>query len=524
MKNRLIILLIFTLPNFCFKAEAQTNFNNRYIFNKPAVIFGGIEKSNSKLIVAGLLAYNLPPRFPCKNIITTFDEAGNSLDTLHYSLGIPDKEYCTFFNLLIPTNDKGWLVGGYTLDTVIQNVFITKYDSLFDVQFYKEFEDTSFNFSDIKSIYQSSSGDFYLLGRSSRSLTPSTNLIHFQILKTDSLGNLIWWKHYEPTPESDAGSIVTLTDSTLLIGWCYTNSYSSNTVPGKGNTKLSIIDTAGNLISTWTDPVDSTFVPNQIIKTKDNGFAYASTYKKDQQYNGVYYADMLLQGRVVKLDSAFNKIWVRNMGVPAATNSLNFIRELSNGSLIAGGQYYDRVLNFYASSSSGWLCKLNANGDSVWNRIYRGVNTSDNWNYFQDIVILNDGSIVACGQSKDNTATTQSQRGWLIRVDSMGCLIPGCDTLTATSIKEASEEVIGVTVYPNPCKEMVYILMKSDNDIDDISFEVFNIKGAKMAEEKKADMNITYLLNTQNYLSGLYFIKVKQKQKVIAVRKFLKQE
>ena len=54
----------------------------------------------------------------------------------------------------------------------------------------------------------------------------------------------------------------------------------------------------------------------------------------------------------------------------------------------------------------------------------------------------------------------------------------------------------GIKIYPNPVSNIVYILMKSGNNLDNISFEVTDINGRKIIEEKNAAIDITYLLNT----------------------------
>lgn len=166
--------------------------------------------------------------------------------------------------------------------------------------------------------------------------------------------------------------------------------------------------------------------------------------------------------------------------------------------------------------------KLNENGDNIWSRKYSKVYSNFSENAIYDFDILSDGSLIGVGQSNDHLAQTQGQQGWIIRVDSMGCLIPGCDTFTATSLKEAPEEIIGVKVYPNPATDMVYIVLKSDNITENISFGVFDMNGNKMAEEKNASMDVSYLLYVENYPSGLYFVKVMQHEKEITSRKFIK--
>ncbi|MBS1783079.1 MAG: hypothetical protein JSS78_08430 [Bacteroidetes bacterium] len=75
----------------------------------------------------------------------------------------------------------------------------------------------------------------------------------------------------------------------------------------------------------------------------------------------------------------------------------------------------------------GWFMTLSANGDSLNERIYYSVNTCSDKNLLYDAQQTDDGGFILCGEATERCSgfTPPSQRGWLVKVDSNGCLGPG---------------------------------------------------------------------------------------------------
>lgn len=455
--------------------------------------------------------------YPVKTFNLSIDINNNIIDSTIY-WGNHNKDYWTVYgysNLARNSNNESAVTGyTYSFDTSgVYKILFSVFDSNTHNRFVKEFFDSAGN--------QYSSGRGVLFRNNAWYIlaTVQDTLYNGQILliKTDSNGNALWKKHYGVSGLRDEpGCLLAISNGFFLIGYARNN---LSTWGGVGllqtNSRIMLIDSVGNQLSEWTDNTDSTFKPRSLTKTNDGGYIFITDHKQRTNF-----PDIFTNQVVIKLDSNFNKTWVKQYGPTDYQTFLYKIVQLQDSSFITGGTIWAGDSTHY--NTAGWLMKLNENGDSIWSRKYSKVYSNFSENAIYDFDILDDGTILGVGQSNDRTAQTQGQQGWIIKVDSMGCLIPGCDTLTATSLKETPEEIIGVKVYPNPTKKMVYILLKSDNNVEDISFEVFDLNGKKLAEEKSANMNVTYLLNTETYSSGLYLVKIKQKGKPIANRKFVK--
>ena len=90
-------------------------------------------------------------------------------------------------------------------------------------------------------------------------------------------------------------------------------------------------------------------------------------------------------------------------------------------------------------------------------------------------------------------------------------------------MKETPAEILGVTIYPNPASNVVYILMKADEEINDLAFNVCDINGKLLLHQQHATTDVTYLLNTSTYAKGLYLVEVMSGENVVARRKFVKE-
>ncbi len=159
----------------------------------------------------------------------------------------------------------------------------------------------------------------------------------------------------------------------------------------------------------------------------------------------------ILQLCMVKLYPDGDVLWSKTYGPPAFNSTLFAVKEiLPNGDLIACGQSYQEE-----GERKGVLLRTTSTGDSLWMRHYFYADSlvSDAKGTFRDVLPTLDGGFVAVGgvysSASGNNPPGYNPDMWVVKVDSMGCLVPGCDTpmgITSyiTNLKEA------VTAYPNP--------------------------------------------------------------------------
>lgn len=133
---------------------------------------------------------------------------------------------------------------------------------------------------------------------------------------------------------------------------------------------------------------------------------------------------------VVCLDLQGNLLWDKYLGAPGRFwhNATETVKQMDDGNIMFIGSEQD----FYAGIL-GYIHKMTPQGDSIYSRTYRYL--EDTWaeHYLRDFTEMPNGDLVLTGFfdsfGLDTLLGTSSNRLWLLRVDSMGCLLPGCDTV-----------------------------------------------------------------------------------------------
>jgi hypothetical protein len=93
----------------------------------------------------------------------------------------------------------------------------------------------------------------------------------------------------------------------------------------------------------------------------------------------------------------------------------------------------------------GMLKHVDMAGAEVWERTYQTNSQLDH--YFYDVKRTLDGGYIMAGTAFDSLLV--SQDAWLVKVDSFGCLVPGCQLFDG--LQEQFTDLGAVlTLYPNP--------------------------------------------------------------------------
>lgn len=210
-------------------------------------------------------------------------------------------------------------------------------------------------------------------------------------------------------------------------------------------------------------------------------------------------------GYVGKLDSNFQLVWEKRYGDFWST--FVSVNEKDNGDILLTGV----VSTLFADSTqySGWLLALDENGDSLWQRKYHHwyngpwiVHVAD------DLEILDNQDLVMAGYirvDRADTAEELGEWGWLIRTDSLGCIVPGCQLLDNTE----NVAVIfdnDVMVYPNPASEVVHF--RFDKAVEEkVVIRVYSGLGQLVGQVGQGHTlaNDTMQMNVSDWNSGMYF-------------------
>ena len=100
----------------------------------------------------------------------------------------------------------------------------------------------------------------------------------------------------------------------------------------------------------------------------------------------------------------------------------------------------------------GMMLRTSATGDSIWMRTYEYVDeqVTGGKGRLRDVALTPDGGYIAVGRTLA-VPGIYSQDVWVIKVDSMGCLEPGCHLLTGIETQVTNLQG-ALTVAPNPVR------------------------------------------------------------------------
>ena len=144
---------------------------------------------------------------------------------------------------------------------------------------------------------------------------------------------------------------------------------------------------------------------------------------------------------ISKMDTNGNKIWQTIFNAPQSVDFWN-LKQKKNGNIIGIGNKIIGGDGVY----DGYICELDTNGNVLWERTY---NTDLEYSaYLFDMVETEDGYLVFSGSGVGFVGPIYNFTTWLLKLDSMGCLVPGCDETPI--INSPVNEVALFTIYPNP--------------------------------------------------------------------------
>ena len=99
------------------------------------------------------------------------------------------------------------------------------------------------------------------------------------------------------------------------------------------------------------------------------------------------------------------------------------------------------------------------------------------------------------------------QRGWLVKVDEFGCLVPDCQ-LVSTDELPATEPPFQILTYPNPTTDRLNVFLKTAPGAGSHTGELLDATGRSVRQFGGTAAEVTYVLDTQELPAGVYFLHV----------------
>jgi len=431
-------------------------------------------------------------------------------------------------NSVIQTSDGGYLVAGLTdsWGAGSKDIYLIKTNEYGDTTWTKHYG--GYNWDDAAAVIEGTDNNFYITGGVSSFGNGATDAF---LMKVSSVGDSVWLKTYGGTEDDDGYDLLQCNDGGFMI----TGASCSFAI---GFSSVYAIRTDANGDTLWTRTYEKEDFNGaySVIQTTDNGFLFAgvtgtagsSTYDCyvvrinsagdtlwTKTYGGSSYDVMtcvckltdgnyLLSGAtwsfgaggydmyLIKIDTNGGVIWEKTYGGTANDYGYKCIATTDNGAVITG-----KTASFGAGGDDVYLVNINLNGDSIWTRKYGG--TGDD----RTISIKNtsDGGFIACGYTSSFGANSDV---YLIKTRSDG--VAGIENVELSGIM--------VTLYPNPCTDLLNISFKTTVE-SEFLIELINLQGQiihKTMERQNIDNLVS--INVSSLVKGLYLLQISSNDKI----------
>jgi hypothetical protein len=484
MKNIIFLFFLYNLP-----ALGQVTFNKTYN-NGIDASFNVLELKDGYLTAAE----NGQPIYPQ---FINFIKTDLNGDTVFQKQFGTSSESLIFYSLKFVT-DSAYIAGcvGYDYVQSIPYLYLVKLNVYLDTLWTRKiFADPGFDYYGV-SFDKTSDGGYIVTGQITDTSLNDGNLL---ILKTDSNGIYQWRSEFGGL-KFDAGmSSVELADKGFLtLGWTRSLGFGNST---NHDFYLVKTDSMGNFKwqKTYGTPYDESGIG--VTALADGNYLLAGNAEINQ-FN-VYRA------WIIKIDTAGNIIWQKQIGTSNLTYNSWWARELPNHTIVATGS----KRNAFNSKDEGWITLLDANGNQLWDRSF-GMN--NNHAYFRDVQLTSDGGFICAGFCF--VGASGNQDAWLVKLDSLGCDSAGCANYYTGIDESQTVKDEKISIYPNPASEAIFIRLLNQKPADTFEVSLFNSFGSEVLSKKFLNSGNAQPVDVRTLVKGLYIVKVKAGEEVYGAK------
>jgi hypothetical protein len=228
---------------------------------------------------------------------------------------------------------------------------------------------------------------------------------------------------------------------------------------------------------------------------------------------------------ITKFDSDLNLLWSSFINMQWANNRQEFtdVCITTDGNYVATASVkYDLPQPdpvFGTDMDDALVAKFNSeNGELMWQRYYRYIESDDRWNRVKDVCATSDGGVAFTGTLVDFnqevfTIKDPAQKGWIVKLDAYGCLVPGCQDV---GVQEQEEQKTYFTFGPNPLVSGSTLNVYLGNYNGRAPrFVVYDQQGKEVASTAADGMNTTYMWVLPELAGGSYVLVLEDQGRVV---------
>lgn len=268
-------------------------------------------------------------------------------------------------------------------------------------------------------------GDTQIVGAGVRQTTQSD----VYVVKTDANGNVIWEHTYGGSSTTENGiSIAATPDSGFVIG-------GFKVLPGNNYDMYALkIDHDGN--QQWAKNYGTSWDDNAAFVVPVTTGGYLLAGGRSMSSSGP------MRPVLYRLDEQGDLIWSQPYDDGSSRVFFALPLIMPDRGYVAAGTANG------SGNVIGMLMRTDSLGNMLWRRNFKTNDIYDH--YFYDLRRTLDGGYIMAGTAVDTASVDMD--AWLVKVDSFGCLVPGCQ-----GIAGLQEQVTGLSgsliVLPNPAHD-----------------------------------------------------------------------
>ena len=371
---------------------------------------------------------------------------------------------------------------------------LISFDRSFNVNWEVDYpynNDTVYSFLLLLNVKATADNGFIMTGAS----TSGHYVDDLLLQKTDSLGNIQWRKQFVYYGVTIGWSVIQTPDHGFLVGGGAYTPYVKHTYQGL----IIKTDSLGN--EQWrrypgSPDYDDCYCI--VRNSPDGNYIVGSQLGVEQFYNSPY---ALSKTRVTKYNTSGNVLWDKTYGPKKLWNMTTQLYIHPNGDIVTCGNYLpgDTLLNV---DSYSWILKMNNVGDSIWMREHYLYNGSYCTNALQDVKPTPDGGYILVGKTDSFMYIPQS--AWVLKVDSLGCAVPGCQYVGMKEVIIKNEEL---EMFPNPASEVVNLKLPAFINQQVLEIRIFNQLGQEVLRHAVAPETPLLTIPIHALPPGTYFVR-----------------
>jgi hypothetical protein len=345
------------------------------------------------------------------------------------------------------------------------------------------------------------------LDDSSYFLTGTQNFVYPEMpdiffARIDKEGNLLWKKNFgSPTVAEAGGQIIYSQNGSIKTTIQIVDSLSAI-----AHLFILNVDISGNVTSS-PKPVENSSCPyaEGLLSVLSNGYLFVGNNGGSQPC-------------LLKTDTFLNTIWVKNLDYDSDWALIRGALELVDHNLLIWGKQYhtddDCINDCY---SFGLLAKLDSSGNALWSHTLQYGYDLPHDVFFHAQVLANKNILLSGAASVPPISGTDA---WLLKVDSNGCLDPGC--ITNIGIIDLRGNDYQLLISPNPAPDEVLIQYNLPVPNKGGKIIVYDLQGRQLKSFEAEANNHSINLDPADYPAGMYFIELRTAERSLT-KKLTKQ-